>query len=172
MCYRDLTEVMSTELKLIIFVMLEHFLLLVAWLIHKAIPDRPSSVRIALARADYESKLALKREVLNHLFLMLEIGFLFAWKGWEIWSNRKKRKISRLTRKHISAANLTNNRGNISWAILWSCHWLTRCSTQNFLPVVLRKNKQIKLPTDITISLTNRSHMYHLFRSERPHVSA
>lgn len=58
--------------------MLEHFLILVAWLIHKAIPDRPNSVRIALARADYESKLALKREVLSHLFLMLEIGFLFA----------------------------------------------------------------------------------------------
>lgn len=69
---------MSTELKLILFVMLEHFLLLVAWLLHKAIPDRPSSVRIALARADYESKQALKREVLNHLFLMFEIGFLFA----------------------------------------------------------------------------------------------
>jgi Calcium-activated chloride channel len=60
---RDLTEIMSTELKLILFVMLEHFLLLLAWLIHKAIPDRPSSVRIALARADYESKQALKREV-------------------------------------------------------------------------------------------------------------
>lgn len=54
---------MSSELKLILFVMLEHFLLLLAWLIHKAIPDRPSSVRIALARADYESQLALKREV-------------------------------------------------------------------------------------------------------------
>lgn len=47
--------------------MLEHFLLVVAWLIHKAIPDRPRSVRIALARADYESKQALKREVLNQL---------------------------------------------------------------------------------------------------------
>lgn len=59
---------MSTESKLILFVMLEHFLLLLAWLIHKAIPDRPSSVRIALARSDYESKQALKREVLNQLF--------------------------------------------------------------------------------------------------------
>lgn len=77
---RDLTEIMSTELKLIVFVMLEHFLLLVAWLIHKAIPDRPSSVRIALARADYESKQALKREVFNQLFLsicmrLIEITF-------------------------------------------------------------------------------------------------
>jgi anoctamin-10 len=59
---------MSSELKLILFVMLEHFLLLVAWLIHTAIPDRPSSVRIALARADYESRAALKREVFNQLF--------------------------------------------------------------------------------------------------------
>lgn len=59
---------MSTESKLILFVMLEHFLLLVAWIIHKAIPDRPSSVRISLARADYESKQALKREVFNDLF--------------------------------------------------------------------------------------------------------
>lgn len=66
--HRDLTEIMSTELKLILFVMVEHFLLLVAWLIHKAIPDRPTSVRISLARADYESKQALKREVLNQLF--------------------------------------------------------------------------------------------------------
>lgn len=48
--------------------MLEHFLLLVAWLIHKAIPDRPTTVRLALAKADYESKQALKREVRNQLF--------------------------------------------------------------------------------------------------------
>jgi anoctamin-10 len=54
---------MSAELKIILFVTLEHFLLLLAWVIHKVIPDRPSSIRIALAKADYESKLALKREV-------------------------------------------------------------------------------------------------------------
>lgn len=60
---RELTEGMSEVLKLIIFVGLEHFLLLLAWVIHKGIPDRPRSVRIALARADYESKQALKREV-------------------------------------------------------------------------------------------------------------
>lgn len=60
---RDLTEGMSAELKVILFVALEHFLLLLAWVIHKGIPDRPSSVRIALARTDYESKQALKREV-------------------------------------------------------------------------------------------------------------
>lgn len=61
--HRELTEGMSEVLKLIIFVGLEHFLLLLAWLIHKGIQDRPRSVRIALARADYESKQALKREV-------------------------------------------------------------------------------------------------------------
>lgn len=55
--------------------MLEHFLLVVAWLIHKAIPDRPRSVRMALARADYESKQALKREVLNQLLWFLFIQF-------------------------------------------------------------------------------------------------
>lgn len=59
---------MSEALKLIIFVSLEHFLLMLAWLIHKGIPDRPSSVRIALARADYESKQALKREVSYAIF--------------------------------------------------------------------------------------------------------
>lgn len=60
---RDLTDNISNDLKLILFVTLEHFLLLLAWLIHKAIPDRPRSVRMNLARADYESKQALKREV-------------------------------------------------------------------------------------------------------------
>lgn len=54
---------MSTELKLVLFVMMEHFLLGVTWLIHKAIPDRPSWVRIALAKADFKSQGALKREV-------------------------------------------------------------------------------------------------------------
>ncbi|CRL00765.1 CLUMA_CG014020, isoform A [Clunio marinus] len=61
---RDLTHTMTAELKLIVFVGLEHFLLLLAWIIHKAIPDRPKSVQIALARADYESKQAQKREVM------------------------------------------------------------------------------------------------------------
>lgn len=61
--HRELTEIMSTELKLVLFVILEHFLLIVTWLIHKAIPDRPSWVRIALAKADFKSQGALKREV-------------------------------------------------------------------------------------------------------------
>lgn len=54
---------MSSEVRTILFISLEHSLLLVAWFIHKAIPDRPGSVRIALARVDFESKQALKREV-------------------------------------------------------------------------------------------------------------
>lgn len=61
--YRELTEIMSTELKLVLFVLMEHSLLCVTWLIHKAIPDRPSWVRIALAKADFKSQGALKREV-------------------------------------------------------------------------------------------------------------
>lgn len=51
------------EKELLIFIGIEHFMLLVAWIIHKGIPDRPKSVRTALARADYESSRALKREV-------------------------------------------------------------------------------------------------------------
>lgn len=79
--YRDLTDGMSTELKVILIVALEHFLLLLAWIIHKAIPDRPSWVRIALARNDYESKLALKREVSGHAaFQLVDVcWFLSIW---------------------------------------------------------------------------------------------
>lgn len=62
---------MSTELKVIIIVALEHFLLLLAWIIHKGIPDRPGWVRIALARNDYESKQALKREVNYKLTIII-----------------------------------------------------------------------------------------------------
>lgn len=62
---------MSIELKVIIIVALEHFLLLLAWIIHKGIPDRPSWVRIALARNDYESKQALKREVNYKLTIII-----------------------------------------------------------------------------------------------------
>lgn len=60
-----ITEGFSNELKLVIFVLLEHFLLAMVWFIHKAIPDRPRWVRIALAKGDYVSGQALKREVHN-----------------------------------------------------------------------------------------------------------
>lgn len=45
------------------FVVGEHLLLAIAWAINKAIPDRPWWVRVALAKADYESRQAVKREV-------------------------------------------------------------------------------------------------------------
>lgn len=45
------------------FVVVEHLLLAIAWAINKAIPDRPWWVRVALAKADYESRQAVKREV-------------------------------------------------------------------------------------------------------------
>lgn len=48
---------------LMAFVVGEHILLGVAWAINKAIPDRPWWVRVALAKADYESRQAMKREV-------------------------------------------------------------------------------------------------------------
>lgn len=49
------------------FVLLEHFLLGVRYLLHIAIPDKPEWVRIALARRNYESKQALKNEVRRFL---------------------------------------------------------------------------------------------------------
>lgn len=45
------------------FVVVEHLLLAIAWAINKAIPDRPWWVRVALAKADFESRQAVKREV-------------------------------------------------------------------------------------------------------------
>lgn len=45
------------------FVIVEHLLLIIAWALNKGIPDRPYWVRVALARADYESRQAVKREV-------------------------------------------------------------------------------------------------------------
>lgn len=61
--HSEYTGDIPVEKELLIFVGIEHFMLLVAWIIHKGIPDRPKSVRTALARADYESSRALKREV-------------------------------------------------------------------------------------------------------------
>lgn len=48
------------------FVIVEHVLLALAWAINKAISDRPWWVRVALAKADYESRQAMKREVIKH----------------------------------------------------------------------------------------------------------
>lgn len=50
---------------LLTFVIVEHILLAVAWALNKGIPDRPWWVRVALAKANYESRQAVKREVLS-----------------------------------------------------------------------------------------------------------
>lgn len=59
----DLTANSSQQDVLFAFVVVEHLLLAIAWAINKAIPDRPWWVRVALAKADYESRQAVKREV-------------------------------------------------------------------------------------------------------------
>lgn len=60
---RQLGPNLSSAEFIVILVILEHALLGVVWCIDKIIPDRPLWVRIALAKADYESRQALKREV-------------------------------------------------------------------------------------------------------------
>lgn len=47
---------------ILMFVLLEHFLLGLRYLLHITIPDKPEWVRIALAKKNYESKQALKNE--------------------------------------------------------------------------------------------------------------
>lgn len=48
---------------IMLFVLLEHFLLGLRYLLHIAIPDKPQWVRVALAKRNYESKQSLKNEV-------------------------------------------------------------------------------------------------------------
>lgn len=62
-CYSDLTANSTPQDVLMGFVVVEHLMLGIAWAINKAIPDRPWWVRVALAKADYESRQAVKREV-------------------------------------------------------------------------------------------------------------
>lgn len=50
---------------ILLFVLLEHFLLGLRYLLHIAIADKPEWVRVALAKRNYESKQALKHEVNN-----------------------------------------------------------------------------------------------------------
>ncbi|XP_058824680.1 anoctamin-10 isoform X2 [Topomyia yanbarensis] len=59
---RELATNLSPESYTITFLVIEHVLLGLTWFIYKAIPDTPLWVRVALARADYESRQALKRE--------------------------------------------------------------------------------------------------------------
>lgn len=60
---RDMAPSRSKEEIISTFVIVEHILLIVAWCLNKGIPDRPWAVRVALAKADYESRQAVKREV-------------------------------------------------------------------------------------------------------------
>lgn len=47
------------------FIVGEHLLLAIAWAINRAVPEKPWWVRVALAKADFESRQALKREVIH-----------------------------------------------------------------------------------------------------------
>lgn len=67
----DWRERNGVEYSLFIFVMVEHLLLGAVWIIHKLVPDKPRSIRLALAKADYESRQALKREVHQSLTKMI-----------------------------------------------------------------------------------------------------
>ncbi|XP_055550170.1 anoctamin-10 isoform X2 [Wyeomyia smithii] len=59
---REMATNLSAETYAVSFLVIEHVLLGLTWFIYKAIPDTPLWVRVALARADYESRQALKRE--------------------------------------------------------------------------------------------------------------
>lgn len=59
---RELATSFSLEAYAVSFLVIEHVLLGLTWFIYKAIPDTPQWVRVALAKADYESRQALKRE--------------------------------------------------------------------------------------------------------------
>lgn len=63
--YLQLESTRPKEEIILEFVVVEHILLAIAWALNKGIPDRPWWVRIALAKADYESRQAVKREVLG-----------------------------------------------------------------------------------------------------------
>lgn len=60
---REMAPSRSKEEIIFTFVIVEHVLLIIAWALNKGIPDRPWAVRVALAKADYESRQAVKREV-------------------------------------------------------------------------------------------------------------
>ena len=45
------------------WVVVEHLLMAVRYVLHQAIPDKPEWVRVALAKLNYQSKQALRKEV-------------------------------------------------------------------------------------------------------------
>ncbi|XP_053675456.1 anoctamin-10 [Anopheles nili] len=59
---RELGAGLSRESYTLTFLVIEHVLLGLTWFIYKAIPDTPHWVRVALAKAEHESRQALKRE--------------------------------------------------------------------------------------------------------------
>lgn len=60
---QDWRERHGIEQSILIFVGVEHLLLLAVWVIHRFVPDKPRQIRLALSKASYESSQALKREV-------------------------------------------------------------------------------------------------------------
>lgn len=60
---RELGAGLTREAYTLTFLIIEHVLLGLTWFIYKAIPDTPHWVRVALAKAEHESRQALKREV-------------------------------------------------------------------------------------------------------------
>lgn len=67
MLYRYFTPNSTIQEILMVFVIVEHILLAIAWALNTAIPDKPWWIRVALAKADYESRQAVKREVKNYV---------------------------------------------------------------------------------------------------------
>ncbi|XP_041778401.1 anoctamin-10 isoform X2 [Anopheles merus] len=59
---RELGAGLTREAYTLTFLIIEHVLLGLTWFIYKAIPDTPHWVRVALAKAEHESRQALKRE--------------------------------------------------------------------------------------------------------------
>lgn len=64
-------ENLSPDTWILFFVLLEHILLGIRYVLHKGIPDRPEWVRVALAKSNWESKQALKHEVRLKFYLFL-----------------------------------------------------------------------------------------------------
>jgi anoctamin-10 len=60
---RRLAPSLSSLEWVLLFVLLEHILLGIRYLLHIVIPERPEWVRVALARINHQSKQALKNEV-------------------------------------------------------------------------------------------------------------
>lgn len=58
-------ENFSPDTWILMFVVLEHILLGIRYVLHKGIPDKPEWVRVQLAKKNFESRQALKHEVIH-----------------------------------------------------------------------------------------------------------